>query len=32
MRFLDYGTNDNVENPTKSLSYAFLIKKFIEEN
>ena len=29
---LDYDTNDDVENPTKPLSHASLIKKFIEEN
>lgn len=28
---LDYDTNDDVENPTKPLSHASLIKKFIEE-
>ena len=29
---LDYDTNDDIENPTKPLSHASLIKKFIEEN
>ena len=29
---LDYDTNDDIENPTKPLSHASIIKKFIEEN
>ena len=29
---LDYDTNDDIENPTKPLSHASLIKKFIEED
>lgn len=29
---LDYDTNDDIENPSKPLSHASLIKRYIEEN